>query len=52
MCDDCSKKVEVLCPWCDLPINSDELGKAKIDDEPSHIECALSEMDDVAFNWD
>lgn len=41
-----------LCPWCDLPIDSDELDKAKIDGEPAHVECALNEMDDVACGDD
>jgi hypothetical protein len=44
MCD------TVYCPRCGLPLARYELGKAVIDGDHAHVDCAIDEMDECGID--
>lgn len=41
---------DIVCERCGLTIDGREVGKAKIDGEHAHIQCALDEQDETGLD--
>lgn len=54
-CKRVAQKRVVKCPRCDREVKNQELGKARIDGELSHVSCARDEIDEMGMddftNW-
>ena len=40
----------VICPRCEKEVKNQEIGKARIDGELSHVKCAQDELDEIGLD--
>lgn len=40
----------VICPRCEKEVKNQEVGKARIDGELSHVKCAQEELDEIGLD--